>query len=206
MGLIRRTFTYLNEETFTKLFKSLVRPHLEYCNSVWSPHLSKDIEIIEKVQRRGTKMLPGFQDLSYEERLKRLKLPTLVYRRMRGDMIEVFKILKGFYDVRVTKDMFKLHTGNTRGHSLKLCKPTAKRNIKKYYFTSRVVEIWNDLPDNVISATNVNMFKNRLDKHWKDHISKFNICNWRSTLRAPEQRAVERKRNDLDKEASTFVQ
>ena len=173
MGLIRRSFVNLTERNFVQLFKSLVRPHLEYCNSVWCPHLVKHIDAIEKVQRRGTKMLPGYQELTYEERLQKLKLPTLVYRRNRGDMIEVFKILKGFYDTRVTEGMFTRNTGNTRGHSLKLTKPGANRDIKKFYFTSRVIDQWNDLPESVVSAQTVNSFKNRLDRFWKDQPVKF---------------------------------
>ena len=87
MGLIRRTYTYLDEENFLLLYKALVRPHIEYANQVWAPHLKKHIVEIENVQRRATKLIPGFKNLSYEERLRRLNLPTLAYHRLRGDMI-----------------------------------------------------------------------------------------------------------------------
>ena len=102
MGFIRRTYTYLDEETFLLLYKGLVRPHLEYANQVWAPHLRKDITALENVQRRATRQIPGFKELSYQERLSRLKLPTLSYRRVRGDMIEMYKILTGKYDTRVS--------------------------------------------------------------------------------------------------------
>ncbi len=69
---------------FNMLYKSMVRPHLEYGNAVWHPYKVKDVERIESVQRRATRMIPGMTGLSYEERLKRLNLPTLQYRRMRG--------------------------------------------------------------------------------------------------------------------------
>ncbi|XP_071944903.1 uncharacterized protein [Antedon mediterranea] len=95
VGLIRHTFNYLDEEMFVPLFKSLVRPHLEYANCVWSPFLRKDITCIEKVQRRETKAIPSLKDLDYTERLKRLNLPTLAFRRLRGDMIQVFKMVTG---------------------------------------------------------------------------------------------------------------
>ena len=91
MGVIRRTMEHLDCYNFKLLFSALVRPHLEYANSVWSPHLVKFIDAVENVQRRATKQISGFGNLSYEDRLKKLKLPTLVYRRMRGDMIELFK-------------------------------------------------------------------------------------------------------------------
>ena len=93
MGLVRRTFTHLDKGNFALLFKSLVRPHLEFANQVWSPYLQKHIQEIENVQRRATKLIPGMKDLTYEERLKTLNLPTLKYRRFRGDMIEMYKLL-----------------------------------------------------------------------------------------------------------------
>ena len=86
MGMIRRVFTHLDKEMFLCLFKAFVRPQLKYANAAWSPHRVKDITAIENVQRRATKLIAGLKELSYEERLKQLKLPTLVYRRARGDM------------------------------------------------------------------------------------------------------------------------
>ena len=106
MGLIRRTFVYMDIQNFRWLFKALVRPHLEYAQSMWSPHRKKDMVMIENVQRRATKLVPGLKDLSYSERLKQIDLPTLVYRRLRGDMIEAYKMLNGRYDSDVT---MKLH-------------------------------------------------------------------------------------------------
>ncbi|XP_060068745.1 uncharacterized protein LOC132548866 [Ylistrum balloti] len=106
VGLIRRSFVYLDEVSFKQLFKALVRPHLEYAASVWNPYKIRDIESIERVQRRATKLIPGLKELSYSDRLKKLGLPTLAYRRLRGDMINVFKIMDKFHDEKVTKSMF----------------------------------------------------------------------------------------------------
>ena len=103
LGLMRRTFLHLNNRTFSLLFKALVRPHLEYASSVWSPYKKKDINSIENVQRRAIRMLPQMKNIEYEERLRNFKLPTLKYRRVKGDMIETFKITTGMYDKRVTK-------------------------------------------------------------------------------------------------------
>ncbi len=89
LGLIRRTFTYLDKDTFLKLYKALVRPRLEFSNAVWSPFLVKDFTLIENVRRRATRLLPGFKAEDYTTRLRNLNLPTLVYRRLRGDMIEL---------------------------------------------------------------------------------------------------------------------
>ena len=83
-GMIVRNLDYKNPEIFIPLFKSIVRPILEYANCVWSPHKRKDIDIIEKVQRHFTKNIVGMKELPYEERLQILKLPSLEYRRVRG--------------------------------------------------------------------------------------------------------------------------
>ena len=104
MGLIR-TFINLDEDIFLKLFKAPVRPHIEYANTTWNPTKMKNIIAIENVQRRATKYLPTLKNMTYEERLKKLNLPTLQYRRMRGDLIETYKILTGKYDRTVAQIM-----------------------------------------------------------------------------------------------------
>ena len=110
----------MDEENFRYLYKGLVRPHLEFANQIWAPYLKKHITAIENVQRRATKFIPELKELSYPERLQKLKIPTLAYRRIRGDMIEMYKILTSKYDPDVT-DFIKLNTGkNTRGHNLKI--------------------------------------------------------------------------------------
>ncbi len=95
-ALLRRIFEFLNADNFVPLYKALVRVHLDYASSVWAPYKKKLIKDLENVQRRATKQLPGLKEKSYEERLKFLKLPTLQYRRIRGDMIEVFKIMNEY--------------------------------------------------------------------------------------------------------------
>jgi hypothetical protein len=120
MGLIRRTFTYIDEPTFLMLYKALVRPHLEYANSVWNPSKKKHITSLENVQRRATKLIPGLKDMTYEKRLRKLKLPTLDYRRTRGDMIEAFKLTSGLYDTVLPSLLEIQKDTRTRAHSKKL--------------------------------------------------------------------------------------
>ena len=93
LGIARKTFDYMDIKTFNHIFKALVRPHLEYAAPIWFPHHNRLKEMIENVQRRATKMVPGLSHLSYPDRLKKLKLPTLSYRRVRGDMIQTYKLL-----------------------------------------------------------------------------------------------------------------
>ena len=113
--MIRRTFTCNDEQTINQLYKPLVRPHLEYCVQAWRPYLTQDIEMLEKVQCRATKMVYGLNDLTYEQRLRRLDITTLETRRRRGDLIEAFKIIKGFDKVDYLK-YFHLSRSGLRGH------------------------------------------------------------------------------------------
>lgn len=171
MGAIRRSFRYLDAEMFSLLYKSLVRVHLESSAVVWSPHNKEQIYQIEAVQRRATKMLPNMKVLSYEERLRLLELPTLLYRRMRGDMLEVHKILNNYYDSGVNFPLTRRRESEreSRGHSQMLQKNTSRLNVRRYCFSQRVVNLWNSLPDNVVTAPSPDSFKNRFDKYWKAH-------------------------------------
>ena len=96
MGMIRRAFTFLDEDMFVCLFKAFVRPQLEYAYREWNPYKAKDINAVENVQRRATKLIPSLNAMTYTERLQKLKLPTLVYRRTRSDMIETYTILNNY--------------------------------------------------------------------------------------------------------------
>ncbi|XP_072022805.1 uncharacterized protein B0403.1-like [Amphiura filiformis] len=104
LRVIRRTFKYIDKESFATLYKTYIRPHLEYYIQAWSPTLKKDIITLEKVQRRATKLVPELRNLSYDERLEELNLYSLEQRRIRGDLIETFKILTGLENT--DKDRF----------------------------------------------------------------------------------------------------
>ena len=107
LGLVKRAFPYMDADTFTKLFKSLVRPHLEYGNAIWHPLLKQQSIAVEKVQRRGTKLLAGLRNLPYNERLVALNLPSLKFRRLRGDLIQAYKIMKNVDQSWMLKVCFK---------------------------------------------------------------------------------------------------
>ena len=168
MGLIRRSFQYLDKDMFKMLFTALVRPHVEYANAVWAPSLKKDIEAVENVQRRATKYLPGLQDLSYEQRLRLLDLPTLRYRRYRGDMIECFKITHDLYDPAASAGLLPMAPPSTlRRHDYHIEKQDYKYDLRKNFFSLRVTNQWNNLPDQVVAAKTVRCFEGLLDRMWK---------------------------------------
>ena len=95
-SLIRRHFKFLHKDIVVRLYKQMVRPHLEYAVQAWNPFLAKDRIVLESVQRRATKLVSSISSLSYEQRLTYLRLTTLELRRVRGDLIQVFKIVHGF--------------------------------------------------------------------------------------------------------------
>jgi len=118
LGLIKRKFVLNDEEDFRLLFNGFVRPHLEYCVSVWSPYLRKDIECLENVRHRGLKLVKNMKNKLYEKRLKLFSITSLEKRRVTGDLIQVFRIVKGF-DSLYIDDFFELDNGSAhalRGH------------------------------------------------------------------------------------------
>ena len=165
LGLIKRNFKYLDEKTFILLYKSLVRSQLKYASSVWFPYRKGLINEIESIQRRATKLIPNLKNLTYIEHLEHLNLPTLVYRKFRGDMIETFKILTNKYDKSVTSKLDLFETNRTRGNKLKLKFKGANHNFRKYSFSVRVPKIWNSLNNTVVSSKDTKSFKMNLDKY-----------------------------------------
>ena len=165
-GIIRRSFSFLDKSTFLQLYKSMIRPHVEYANSVWSPYLKRQSVAIEKVQRRATKLIPECKQMSYSERLQFLKLYSLKGRRLRGDLIEVYKMFNGFTDIDL-KDLFELNVCSTRRSEGKITVKHSKTKRRRYSFSFRVASQWNLLPYEVKFAKNTNAFKNFLDANPK---------------------------------------
>ena len=145
------------------MYKQLVRPHLEYAIQAWRPFHVKDKFILEQVQRRATRLIPDIRHLPYESRLKVLGLTTLELRRVRGDMIQVFKFLSS-KDALGSCDFLKVSSGNrTRGHGSKLTKVFSRLDVRKYSFSQRVVDEWNSLPHWVVESDSVLSFKVNID-------------------------------------------
>ena len=172
LGIIKRSFSYLDENIMKKLYKSLVRPVIEYANVIWGPLNVGDSKLLEKVQRRATKMVKNIRNLTYEERLRRMKLPSLKYRRRRGDMILVYKLVSGMLK---TDGIVKRSAPRyaIRGHHLRLVKQRATKRPRRNHLTIRSVNDWNSLPGWVVSAPSLNIFKTKLDKFWSGEKYKF---------------------------------
>ena len=105
LGFISRNVAHRSKEVIKTLYNAYVRPHLEYCVQAWSPHYQKDLTMLEKVQRRATRLVSGLKRLDYETRLKELNMFSLERRYKRGDMIEVYKIFTGLDDLKL-EDFF----------------------------------------------------------------------------------------------------
>ena len=172
LGIIKRTFTFMDKQTFLLLYKALVRSHLEYGNVIWNPYLKRQSIQIERIQRRATKLVPECKEMSYKQRLRYLKLHSLKGRRIRGDMIQVYKICHGIDDISAHKLLPFATYRNTRNQGLKLRHRFSHKDIRKFTFSNRVVDHWNALPIEIKEAPSVNAFKNRIDR-CKSFVEKF---------------------------------
>ena len=132
-----------------------------------SPYLQRDIDCLEKIQRRATKLVKGMKNLSYEQRLCNLGLPTLAARRLIGDLIETYKIVTGKENIKF-EDFFEFGvTGySLRGHRYKIATKRSRLEVRRNFFSQRVVGPWNQLPSHIVEVPSVNAFKNRYDS-WK---------------------------------------
>ena len=117
--------------------------------------------MLEKTQRRATKLIPGLRDLRYEERLKECGLTTLETQRLRGDQIEVFKILNGYSNIFLEIKQSKI----TGGHNFALVKKQSRLDVRKFSFSQRTINVWNKLSTEYVRASSVNVFKNKIDKY-----------------------------------------
>ena len=145
-----------------------VRPTMEYAIQAWSPWLQKDTQLLDRIYHRVTKMVDGLQHTPYSERLKSLNMFDSGHRRLRGDLILMFKIMNtSHHPLRL---LFTLaRTLITRSHTLSVVIPHSRLNCRRYFFTVRVCFTWNSLPDHVVNADNINSFKNLLDRYFSSH-------------------------------------
>ena len=173
--LISRSFLSKSRSNLTRAYKVYVRPLVEYASSVWSPTQINQIIALEKLQKKFTKRLPGLQSMPYKERLSALNLQTLEHRRLICDLVLCFTIVHG-YSPLLFSDFFTLLANKvTRGHPLRISPPLLKSNFHKSSFRYRVVAPWNSLPESIVTAGNVGLFKRLVLKH---DLSKFLIFSY----------------------------
>ncbi len=148
MRTIKESFIDIKPSLSHKLYGAFIRPHLEYSFQAWRQWLKKDIKLLEDVQRRSTELVRCLKDSEYEERVR-----LLTCRMNKDDMIIVYKVLHGSLEGVQWRDFFQMaDTSRLRGHSLKLKKERSRLDLRKFTFSQRAVNMWNDLPADIVTA------------------------------------------------------
>ena len=141
-----------SKEVILPLYAALFRPQLEYCIQFWAPHFKRDVDSMERVQRKATRMIRGQQGRPYEERLRDLNLFSLQKRRLRGDLVACYKLVRGDQQALGESLFPRALPEATRNNGHKLAEGRFRLDIRRRYFTVRAARTWNQLPREVSGA------------------------------------------------------
>ena len=168
LGCIKRSMASRSREGILTLYSALVGSHLEYCVQLCGPQHKKDIDLLEQVQRRATKMIRGLENLSSESKLRQLGLFSLEKKRHQGGLMAAFWYLKGAYKKTGEGLFTRACTDRTSGNGFKLKEGRFRLDVRKKFFTVRVVRHWHRLPREAVAAPSLAVFKARLDGAWSN--------------------------------------
>ena len=168
LGIIARVFKQRDLKTIVPLYKSFVRPFLEFNSVIWSPYLKVQVQKLERIQEKMCNLMISNRRLSYEEKLKKCKLHSLLARRIKQQLTIMFKMKFNLIDLCFEDFFLENNYRKTRGNIFKLKIPKSKTKHRLNYFTCSIVKHWNQLKSSDINVCTVASFKKNVDKYLRN--------------------------------------